>query len=169
MKNVFSKLLFYFLTLGGLLSFAQVQNPTLAPAERVFKNSELTNLVATLNVDLAKEKISVLIYEDNCHTIIPTADLLSCLSMPSLIDSFEVKLTSVRTEYCGSTIYEGSEDKMPVDGAKIVVRIQDNSSRLCEDIRPALIETEVNETYYARLNPGLVHNKYLIYSKPFKK
>lgn len=51
-----------------------------------------------------------------------------------------------QTEQCGSIIYNAITDGTPYDGLKEEITLQDNSARMCRDMRKGLIEIDAKTT-----------------------
>lgn len=87
-------------------------------------------------VDKENDKLVVELYLDRCSSMFPTGGM-SCRAEASPLATYEVRLEKIRDGACGSIIYQGSEDKRPVDGAKVsVVVIDDRAfSKHCTAVR----------------------------------
>ncbi len=118
------------------------KNPVIGPAI-VYQSGVRTELVAQINVDLDAKVIEVKTWRDICGTMLPAKPgTVHCMAMPVPSRTYTVLLTSVGSS-CGSAVYSGLEDKTMVDGARIEITVQDNSTRTCRDIRNATVESNI--------------------------
>lgn len=81
---------------------------------------------ATVYVDRANDKLSIDLYKNRCNHMFPVPGVISCKAMPTLLSSYEVRLEKISDGVCGAVVYEGSDDKLPVDGPKVTLVISDN-------------------------------------------
>lgn len=132
------------LSLGQFAS-AQAPKVKIPPASVVYEDGVKTELVGVIDVDLQREVITVSLFSDICNQIFSRGGI-SCMAAADLVERFEVPLVMVRTS-CGSTIYEGAENNLTVDGNLTQITVADHSTRICKDIRSAKVETAINVVY----------------------
>ncbi len=142
------------------VTLADVSMVAIKPAKTVFKDGVKTDLVGTINIDMANEKITVSLFNDICGQLFPSGHI-GCMAAAILVEQFEVPLLNVE-DSCGSKVYSGEMNKLPVDGNRTYITVIDNTQRRCKDLRPATVETTVSVTY--GWNAGSV--KYLLHSEP---
>jgi hypothetical protein len=65
-----------------------------------------------------------------------------------VMDAFTLSAKLVATtDNCGSIIYTALTDGTPYDGSRVEITVQDNSGRMCRDMRRGLIEVTAKESY----------------------
>jgi hypothetical protein len=58
-----------------------------------------------------------------------------------------------QTEDCGSIVYRAFEDNTPSDGLRVSIEVQDNSTRMCRDMRPGKVEAKASSMSFWTQTP----------------
>ncbi len=114
----------------------------------VMIDGQPTKHVGVLTINHAASTIKVDIMNDICgHYAKREPGTFTCLAMPVKVTTLEVPLEK-REKSCGSLVLSGSEDNRIRDGFGTEITVMNHSGRICEDVRPFLIEVRAT-----RFNP----------------
>jgi|GEM_PF-6297020 len=115
--------------------------------QEILRNVEVNGekqarLVGLLNIDFPKKTISLSIVNDICgqYADLP-AGTIRCMAMAMPVEIINVPLSSVKNDGCGSFVYQGRQNDMPLDGSLKEITFVDNSSRTCESMNENVIES----------------------------
>lgn len=79
--------------------------------------------LAYVTIDTAVPTMKIELYYDSCSNAL---GLPTCLAMPTLLSTYEVPLESIEPGTCGSVVYTGSVNMMPIDGPAFSLTVKDN-------------------------------------------
>lgn len=121
---------------------------------KVWINGELQpKMVGMLRLDFVQDKIELEVWNDVCGAFQPHAPgMVRCMAMPVLQDTISVPLEE-RLNDCGTSVYSGVLDQLPVDGPRTSISVQDHTARLCENYVPSLIMVDATVLVPPRMRP----------------